>query len=61
MMEWKWPGLVLAFGVLIMVYEWNAAGKKKEGVTVTDRRRIFGIAWIAVVMAGLAWFVERVA
>jgi hypothetical protein len=50
---WKWAGITFGIGMLIIALEWNIARKKKEGVTATDRRRMLGIFWIAVVTAAL--------
>jgi hypothetical protein len=49
---WKWAGITFGIGMLIIALEWNIA-RKKEGVTATDRRRMLGIFWIAVVTAAL--------
>jgi hypothetical protein len=50
---WKWAGITFGVGMLIILFEWNIARKKKEGITGTDRRRMLGIFWIAVAMAAL--------
>jgi hypothetical protein len=55
----KWAAITFGIGMLIIVFEWNMARKKKEGVTGTDKKRMTGIFWISVVMAalvgGLVW------
>ena len=48
---YKWMGIVLAVGLALMVVEYRYAKKKKEGVTPTDKQRIFGIFWIAIFMS----------
>ena len=48
---YKWMGIVLAVGVALMVIEYRFAKKKKEGVTPTDKRRIFGIFWITIFLS----------
>ena len=45
---YKWMGIVLAVGIVLMVVEYRFAKKKKEGVTPTDKKRIVGILWIAI-------------
>ena len=39
--------------MLILFFEYRMAGKKKEGVTWTDKRRMLGIFWISVALAAL--------
>ena len=48
---YKWMGIVLAVGIVLMVVEYRFAKKKKEGVTPTDKQRIVGIFWIAIFMS----------
>jgi len=48
---YKWMGIVLAVGLGLMVVEYRFAKRKKEGVTPTDKRRILGIFWIAVILS----------
>ena len=48
---YKWMGIVLAVGVALMVIEYRFAKKKKEGVTPTDKQRVFGIFWIAIFLS----------
>jgi multisubunit Na+/H+ antiporter MnhB subunit len=45
---YKWMGIVIAAGVVLMVVEYRFAKKKKEGFTATDKRRIFGIFWLTI-------------
>ncbi len=47
----KWMGIVLAVGIALMVIEYRFAKKKKEGVTPTDKQRVFGIFWIAIFLS----------
>jgi len=52
-------GIVFAGGIALMVLEYQFAKKKKEGFTVTDRKRIVGLFWITISMSllvgGLIW------
>ena len=49
----KWAAVTFGIGMLIIFAEWNMARKKKEGVTWTDKRRMVGIFWMSVALAGL--------
>jgi hypothetical protein len=49
----KWAGIVFGIGMLIILFEWQMAKKKKEGITWTDRQRMIGIFWISVALAAL--------
>ena len=48
---YKWMGIVLAVGIVLMVVEYRFAKKKKEGVTPTDKKRVLGILWIAIFLS----------
>ena len=56
---YQWMGIIAAGGVVLMVIEYQFAKKKKEGFTVTDRRRIVGLFWVTISMSllvgGLIW------
>jgi hypothetical protein len=52
---WKWAGITFGIGMLLLLFEWNTARKKKEGVTWTDKQRMIGIFWITVGMSALVW------
>lgn len=60
-MEWRVPGLVAAIGLLLIVYEWNVAAKKKEGVTTVDRRRMMGMVGFTAFLSGVVWFIQKAA
>ena len=47
----KWAAVTVGVGLLIILAEWNMAGKRKGGVTPTDRRRMFGIFWVSIALA----------
>ncbi len=49
----KWAAITFGIGMLILFFEYRMAGKKKEGITWTDKQRMVGIFWIAVAMAAL--------
>jgi hypothetical protein len=54
--DFKWPGVVLVLGLLLIIVEWNMASRKKEGVTFTDRQRMKGIAGVSVTLSVLVYF-----
>lgn len=45
---YKWMGIVFVAGLALMVIEYHFAKKKKEGYTVTDKKRIVGIFWLTI-------------
>jgi len=49
----KWAAITFGIGMLIIFFEYRIAGKKKEGITWTDKQRMIGIFWISVAMAAL--------
>jgi hypothetical protein len=55
----KWGGITFAVGLALVIIEAVFASRKKEGITPTDRQRIWGIFWVTCVMtgvvAGLIW------
>ena len=59
---YKWMGIVIALGVVLMVIEYQFAKRKKEGFTPTDKQRILGILWVSIVLSllvgGLIWMAE---
>jgi hypothetical protein len=59
---WKWAGIVFGCGMLLIVFEWLMARRKKGGVTWTDQQRMLGIFWISVALAalaaGVAWIAD---
>jgi cytochrome bd-type quinol oxidase subunit 1 len=59
---WKWASITFGLGMLLIVFEWSMAKKKKEGITWTDKQRMLGIFWISVALAflvaGLIWMAE---
>jgi len=50
---WKWAGITFGIGMLLILFEWQMAKKKKGGITWTDRQRMIGIFWISVALAAL--------
>jgi hypothetical protein len=47
--------------MLLILIEWNMARKKKEGVTWTDRQRMFGLFGVTCVLSVLAAFLVYIA
>jgi hypothetical protein len=60
-MDWKVPGMVAAIGLLLVVYEWSIAAKKKGGVNAVDRKRMVGMVGFTAFLSGIAWFIQRAA
>jgi hypothetical protein len=56
---YKWMGIIFAAGIVLMYIEYHVAKKKKEGFTVTDRKRIVGIFWFTIffclLVGGIIW------
>ena len=57
--SFKWMGIIAIAGIALMIIEYRVASKKKEGFTVTDRKRVLGILWLTVFFAllvgGIIW------
>ena len=49
----KWAAITFGIGMLLLYFEYRMAGKKKEGITWTDKQRMIGIFWISVAMSAL--------
>jgi len=49
----KWGAITFGIGMALVILEIVMASRKKEGVTVTDRKRIVGMFWVIVVLTGL--------
>ena len=56
---YKWMGIVLAAGVVLIVIEVRVAKNKKEGFTATDKKRVVGIFWLTIffslLVGGVMW------
>jgi hypothetical protein len=50
---YKWMGIIFGLGMLLIVTEIHFARKKKEGFTPIDRKRVVGIFWVSLFLAGL--------
>jgi hypothetical protein len=55
--ELKYALITFGIGCLIVIMEWRMAGKKKGGVTWTDKKRMQGILGIAAGMAALVYVI----
>ena len=54
---WQAAGITFGLGLALIVFEWMIARRKKEGVTHTDRQRMFGMLRISVVLALLVGWI----
>ena len=54
---WQAAGITFGLGLALIVFEWMIARRKKEGVTYTDRQRMFGMLRISVVLALLVGWI----
>lgn len=54
---WTYVWIVAGIGALLVLFEWYMARKKKDGVTWTDKQRIFGIIKITLVLVAVAAFI----
>jgi hypothetical protein len=52
----KWVLGTAALGLLLIIYEWNMARKKKEGVTATDKQNMVGLFWMTLGACALVAF-----
>jgi hypothetical protein len=58
--EFSLAAAILGFCILLALFEVVMANRnQKEGANATDWKRARGIVWIGVVLAALAWFVQR--
>lgn len=59
---YEWGGITFAAGLALVVLDFVFASKKKEGVTVADKKRIKSLFWLTCIMtalvAGLIWMAE---
>jgi hypothetical protein len=46
----------VALGIALIIVEYIMAGKKKGGVSATDKKSIIGLFWISLGVAGLVMF-----
>jgi len=49
----KWAAITFGIGMLLLFFEYRMAGKKKEGITWTDKQRMIGIFWLSVALSAL--------
>ena len=53
-----WPGAMMAIVLLLIAFEWKTADKKKGGVNVVDRKKMFGMFVVGLIMTAMVWFVQ---
>lgn len=52
----KWGLITFGVGMLLIIVEIMMAGKKKGGMTATDKKSILGLFWIVLFVSGLVMF-----
>lgn len=52
----KWGLITFGAGMLLIIVEIMMAGKKKGGMTATDKKSILGLFWIVLFVSGLVMF-----
>jgi hypothetical protein len=57
---WTWPAIACGVGILLILFEWNLARKKKGGISWTDKQRMAGILKITIGLVALATFIGYV-
>jgi len=58
MAEFKWPAALMLFVMVLIVFEWRIASRKKGGVNDVDRRMMRSMFGIGLVLAGVVWFLQ---
>jgi hypothetical protein len=54
----KWPAILMAFVLLLIIFEWRVASRKKDGVTVVDRKMMRSMFGIGLALAGVVWLLQ---
>ncbi len=60
MEAFKWPAALMIFVMLLIIFEWRVASRKKDGVTFVDRKMMRGMFGIGVALAAIVWFLQEV-
>ncbi|MFM9882262.1 MAG: hypothetical protein ACKVQT_04480 [Burkholderiales bacterium] len=48
----------MIFVIMLIVFEWRVASRKKSGVTMVDRKMMRGMFGIGMALAGVVWFLQ---
>ena len=54
----RWPATFMIFVIMLIIFEWRIARRKKSGVTVVDRKMMRGMFGIGIALAGVVWFLQ---
>ena len=50
---YKWAGITFGVLMVVLILDIYLSSKQKEGITPADKRRFWGIFWIAAMMSVL--------
>jgi len=53
----QWGLATFGAGILLIIIEYVMAGKKKGGISATDKKSMVGLFWISLFTAGVVMFV----
>ena len=53
----QWGLATFGAGILLIIIEYVMAGKKKGGVSATDKKSMIGLFWITLFASGVVMFV----
>jgi hypothetical protein len=55
---YKWPGILLGFVILLIIFEWRIAKRKKGGINAVDRKMMRGMFGIGLALAAVVWLLQ---
>lgn len=60
MEAFRWPAIFMIFVIMLIVFEWRVASRKKSGITMVDRKMMRGMFGIGMALAGVVWFLQGI-
>ncbi len=58
MEAFKWPAALMMFVILLIIFEWRVQSRKKNGVTIVDRKMMRSMFGIGLALAAIVWFLQ---
>ncbi len=58
MEAFKWPAALMMFVILLIIFEWRVQSRKKDGVTIVDRKMMRSMFGIGLALAAIVWFMQ---